>query len=130
MRKLLLSLALALVATAAVPAMASASSTVRLKMPHEIRSGFPSVYWVKATNLPRLTYGYAPRQLVAETVVGQIQHAFATRGRVPRSVHPQGARWDGGRWSVSYRIVATEDSPYGHFVVRKGSQRLTFDGGS
>jgi hypothetical protein len=132
MLRIILAVAVTLAAAFAVPSIASASSTVTLKMPREMQSQFPSVRSVKATNLPTKTYGYAPRWLVAETAVGQIQYKMSETGRIPKTVHPQGARWDGGKWRVSYRVVTiTEDGndySYGAFTVRKGSQVLTFNG--
>jgi hypothetical protein len=132
MLRIILAVAVTLAAAFAVPSIASASSTVTLKMPREMQMQFPSVRSVKATNLPTKTYGYAPRRLVVETAVAQIQWSMSERGRIPKTVHPQGARWDGGKWRVSYRVVTiTEDGndySYGAFTVRKGSQVLTFNG--
>jgi len=113
-------------AALAVPAKAEASSIVTLRMPSELKRSFPAVYRVKAINLPRKTYGYAPRWLVAETIVGHIQGSME-KG-IPARVHPQGARWDGGTWRVRYRVVTTRDGAYGKFVVSKASQRLEFNG--
>lgn len=128
MLRIILTAAVALTAAFAVPSIASASSTVSIKMPRYMQTQFPAVYTVKATNLPAKTYGYAPRALVAETVVGQIQYSMSDSGRIPKTVHPQGTRWDGGKWRVSYRVVTNGDYSYGKFTVRKGSQTLSFDG--
>jgi hypothetical protein len=133
MLRIILAVAVTLAAAFAVPSIASASSTVTLKMPREMQSQFPSVRSVKAANLPTKTYGYAPRWLVAETAVATDSMVkMSETGRIPKTVHPQGARWDGGKWRVSYRVVTvTEDGndySYGAFTVRKGSQVLTFNG--
>jgi hypothetical protein len=128
MLRFILAAAVTLTAAFAVPSIASASSTVTLKMPRELQRSFPSVRSVKATNLPAKTYGYAPRWLVAETAVGQIQWSMTDTGRIPKTVHPEGARWDGGVWSVRYRVITTDDYSYGKFTLRKGSQTMTFAG--
>jgi hypothetical protein len=62
---------------------------------------FPTVSRLRAVDLPRLTDGYAPRCLVAESIAGRIQTSFDRRGRLPRTLHIYGARWDGGRWRLS-----------------------------
>ena len=93
---------------------------------------YPAVSKVKATNLPRLTDGYAPRWLVAESVVGLIQYRMSDGKGIPSRVRVGGARWNGGTWRIRYRLVTVteggNDYSYGRFTATHGSQRLTFNG--
>jgi hypothetical protein len=92
-------------------------------------SAFPAIQQLRAINLPRLTDGYAPRCLVAESVAGLVQTRWrATRGHLPRLVHPRGARWDGGIWRISYQQrlgPAPDRNPYEYMTARRGRQLIT-----
>ena len=92
------------------------------------RTLFPGIGHVKATGLPRLTSGYAPRCLVATSVAGSLQQTYARHGRWPSRVRVRGARWDAGWWRISQpRIVYSHGDPYGKVRARHGSQLVTFD---
>jgi hypothetical protein len=91
-------------------------------------NGFPSIQQLRAVNVPPLTDGYAPRCLVAEGVAGLVQDRWSTTHRLPRLVHPMGARWNGGIWRVSYqrRLGPPPDrNPYYYMIARRGRQRIT-----
>jgi hypothetical protein len=92
---------------------------------------FPVAYNVKATGLPAKTDGYAPRCLVAWSGVGFIRSGWNGRtGTPPKTVHLQGASWDGGVWRVRLKTITTDDGAYGKFTLSRGSKRITFEGGS
>jgi hypothetical protein len=122
--KTLLAVLVLLVAAAAAPAAARADSIscrVGYYIPGADRAS-PSVANLRARNLPRRTDGYAPRCLVAEAIVGEIQRRFGVSGRLPARVWVYGARWNGGRWRCSY--------PEGRGVCRKlgkPRRRVTMD---
>lgn len=80
---------------------------------------------LKAINLPVKTDGYAPRCLVAETIAGLVQDGFKKKGKLPQRVHPRGARWDGGVWTVSYKFQKTQDGGYQLMNARRGKQQVT-----
>lgn len=126
MRKLILA-ALATATVLAVPATASASSNT-IDLPREYQKSFPAVERVKATNVPRLTDGYAPRWLVAQGLVGVIQYRMSEGKGIPSRVWVRGARWNGGYWRVRYRVVTNGDWSYGRFTATHGSQTLQFNG--
>jgi hypothetical protein len=97
-------LAALVAATAITPATASADSI-------SCRVGYyapgadtasPTITNLRAHNLPRKTDGYAPRCLVAESIVAEIQRTYGDRGDLPARVRVYGARWSGGRWRCSY----------------------------
>ena len=108
------------------PATASAK-TVTVALPDEYQQAFPAVERVTTVGLPRLTDGYAPRWLVAQSAVGVIQHR-AYNGAFPRRIWIRGARWGAGRWRVHYRTVTEGDTWYGRFVLSHDKQRLKFNG--
>jgi len=56
-------------------------------------AAFPGIGNERAINLPRLTDGYAPRCLVADSVAGYIQSFFHQHSRLPRTLQIHGARW-------------------------------------
>lgn len=91
-------------------------------------SGFPSVSKLRAIDVPAKTDGYAPRCLVAETVAGQVQAHWHNHG--PRVVWARGARWNGGHWRMSYRVVSKDEGTYAVITARHGDERITFEGGS
>jgi hypothetical protein len=67
---------------------------------------------LRAIDLPARTDGYAPRCLVAEAVVQFILDDRKGH-KLPSTVHPMGARWDGGRWKVSHtgeKVTARQGS--------------------
>jgi hypothetical protein len=88
------------------------------------RNAFPAIRQLRTYNLPRLTDGYAPRCLVAETIAGKVQ---AKRGRTGR-YRVGGARWYAGIWVVRRTIVRTPDGGYAKFTATHGRQRVTFNG--
>jgi hypothetical protein len=90
-----------------------------------IDEGFPGVRVLRAIDLPVLTDGYAPRCLVAEAVAGLVQDGVQQKHRLPSVVHPRGARWDGGLWSVTYRFQKTRDGGYQVMTARRGRQQIT-----
>src|SRR5262245_29345486 len=90
-----------------------------------IDDGFPGVRALRAIDLPVLTDGYAPRCLVAEAVAGLVQDGVQRKQRLPAVVHPRGARWDGGLWSVRYRFQKTRDGGYQVMTARRGRQQIT-----
>jgi len=68
-------------------------------------SAFPGIGKLRAINLPRKTDGYAPRCLVAEAVAAKVQARWRHGITRPTVVNVGGARWDGGRWRVTSRLV-------------------------
>jgi hypothetical protein len=97
-------LPLALLA-AALFAPAAAAKTVSCEIGHYFPGRAPTSTTpqdLKAINLPRLTDGYAPRCLVAETLLNWALDDIAA-GRKPRArIWARGARWNGGRWRCRY----------------------------
>jgi hypothetical protein len=87
-------------------------------------NGFPTIRQLRTYNLPRLTDGYAPRCLVAETIASIIQ---TRRGR-PGRFRVGGARWYAGVWVVRRTIVRTRDGGYAKYTGTHGRQRVTFNG--
>src|SRR3954452_4709247 len=121
---------LAVVATLAFAAPASAQTTackVGYYAPG-IEAEFPAPGKLRAHDLPRKTNDDAPRCLVAESIVSNVQVAWARYGHAPRTVHPYGASWDGGRWRVSYRLATNGDSSWGVFTATHGRARVTWEG--
>ena len=114
---------IALVLLAVAPASASADH-VSCPVGHYlvgIERSSPKPSNLRAYNLPRRTDGYAPRCLVAEAIVSEIQ-INAEGGRLPERLQVFGARWSGGRWRCSY--------PEGRGVCRKigkPRRRVTMD---
>jgi hypothetical protein len=88
------------------------------------RNAFPTIRQLRTYNLPRLTDGYAPRCLVAESIAGNVQ---AKKGR-PGRYRVGGARWYAGVWVVRRTIVRTRDGGYAKFTATHGRQRVTFNG--
>ena len=126
MRKFILAAVVAASALA-IPATASASSHT-IDLPREYQQSFPSVKRVTATNVPRLTDGYAPRWLVAQGLIGAIQYRMSEGEGIPSRVWVRGARWNGGHWRVRYRVVTKGDWTYGRFTATHGRQTLRFNG--
>ena len=104
-------------------------------------SAFPAVGDLTATGLPKKTDGYAPPCLVADSVAGLVQASYKDEGdgvwSFASSVHPMGARWDGGRWVCSYQSQSSDtDAGYVEWVQarchRRGvsSRRVAFTLGS
>jgi hypothetical protein len=87
-------------------------------------NAFPTIRQLRTFNLPRLTDGYAPRCLVAESIAGFVQ---TRRGR-PRRFRVGGARWYAGIWVVRRTIVRTPNGGYARFRATHGRQRVTFNG--
>jgi hypothetical protein len=122
-----ITLCVAVAAALAVAAPALASTTVRLDESYQ--QVFPAVYRATLTNVPAKTNGYAPRWLVAESIVGVIQARMMDGDGIPSRISIGGARWSGGTWKVRYRVVTTKhDSSYGKFTVTQGAKRVTFNG--
>ena len=70
-----------------------------------------------------------PRWLVACSGVNWLKTALEYDGpTIPRKLTLHGASWTVGNWTVRHHFVATRDGGYMHFVLSKGSQRLTFNG--
>src|SRR3954453_13794655 len=84
--KIVLAIVAAIVAALAFTSSASAASPVACKVGH-LDEMFPGAGKIRAHNVPRLTYGYAPRCLVAESIVGNVQWYWRDHGRAPRSTH-------------------------------------------
>jgi hypothetical protein len=96
-------------------------------------SAFPGIGKLRAVNLPRKTDGYAPPCLVAEAVAAKVQAKWRHGIKKPTVVKVGGARWDGGRWRVSSRLVTQHfgsgTSTYAAAVARRVGarhQRVTF----
>jgi hypothetical protein len=108
-------LAAAVAAAAVAPASATASAdSISCRVGYYAPgadTASPTVTSLRAHKLPRKTDGYAPRCLVAESIVAEIQDTYGSKGRLPAKVWVYGARWDGGRWRCSY--------PDGRAVCRK-----------
>jgi hypothetical protein len=87
----------------ALAAPAQSEATVRCKPGEygEYTTGVPRVTRLRAAGLPRLTSGYAPRCLVADTAAGR---AVMRPYNLPKTIRLYGARWDAGRWNVSSRF--------------------------
>jgi hypothetical protein len=113
----------ALVLAAVSPATASADS-IACPVGHNlpgIERAKPTATHLRAHNLPRKTDGYAPRCLVAEAVVAEIQLDYRN-GKPPAKLRVYGARWSAGRWRCSY--------PDGRAVCRnigKPKRRVTMN---
>ncbi len=75
-----------------------------------IERGEPQISKLSAHNLPRRTDSYAPRCLVAEAIVSEIQLNY-DGGELPARLNVYGARWGGGRWRCEY--------PEGRAVCRR-----------
>lgn len=88
--------------------------------------GFPIVHRLRATGLPAKTDGYAPRCLVAEAVAAVVQQHNGDKGRR----HVYGARWDGGWWTITYKVIPTKEGAYAKYTAINGAKKVTFDGGS
>jgi hypothetical protein len=74
---------------------------------------------LRAHNLPRRTDGYAPRCLVAEAVLSEMDLEYPP---LPARLNVYGARWDGGKWRCTY--------PTGRAVCRtvgKPRRKVTMD---
>jgi hypothetical protein len=113
-----------------VPAGASATTTVKCTAGKYLlvdnKTSFPVVHRLRATGLPAKTDGYAPRCLVAEAVAAVVQQHDGRKGRW----HVYGARWDGGWWTISYKVIQTREGAYAKYTARNGAKTVTFDGGS
>jgi hypothetical protein len=110
--KMLLAPLAVLAALAVVPATASADH-VSCPIGHYlvgIKHASPKPSKLRAHNLPRRTDGYAPRCLVAEAIVSEIQLRADASG-LPARLRVYGARWSGGRWRCTY--------PDGRGICRK-----------
>lgn len=91
-------------------------------------AAFPGIGNERAINLPRLTDGYAPRCLVADSVAGYIQSFFHQHSRFPRTLQIHGARWDAGTWRLRYtRRQFAPGAQYRYAVASHGRQRVTMD---
>ena len=123
MRSGMLLALLVLTAAAVAPAPASADH-VSCPVGHYlvgIAHASPKPSNLRAHNLPRKTDGYAPRCLVAEAIVSEIQ-LRADESGLPARLQVYGARWSGGRWRCTY--------PEGRGVCRKigkPRRRVTMD---
>jgi hypothetical protein len=96
-------------------------------------NAFPGIGKLRAIDLPRKTDGYAPRCLVAEAVAAKVQAKWRRGITHPTVVKVGGARWDGGRWRVSARLVTVHfgsgTSTYAAVTARRVGarhQRVTF----
>ena len=124
MLRLTLIALLAAAATAVAAAPASADTITCDPGEYQLLHGEnPTIADLKAHNLPRKTDGYAPRCLVAEAVVAEIQLGYdEQQGRLPPRLRVFGARWSAGRWRCSY--------PEGRGICRKigkPHRRVTVD---
>jgi len=129
MRRFLLALPLAAVLLA--PGAASGAQITRCNgLTYNLidENGFPGIQHLRAINLPRLTDGYAPRCLVAESVAGLVQDRWSATHRFASRVHPMGARWDGGSWRLTYQLrhfPPPDSNPYQYMKARHGTQLIT-----
>jgi hypothetical protein len=124
MAKFVVILVLAAVALTASPASAVTKSCNAHTYLGIDPNAFPAVANLRVFNLPPRTDGYAPPCLVAESVAGIVQDRWR---QAPRVVWARGARWNGGRWHVTYRFQKTRDGGYMKMTARKGVQRITAD---
>jgi hypothetical protein len=107
-------IAVSLALGAAVAAAPASADHVRCPIGQYLfglETATPKPSKLRAHNLPRKTDGYAPRCLVAEAIVAEIQLGYGEKGRLPARLSVFGARWSGGRWRCSY--------PEGRGVCRK-----------
>jgi hypothetical protein len=102
---------------------------------------FPTIHKLRAVDLPRLTDGYAPRCLVAESVAGLVKDRVARAARrqgvdfrfdqhAPKRVTPMGARWSGGSYRVRYRLLKCDCDPYVQVTATRGHKRVRFQIGT
>jgi hypothetical protein len=111
---MLVKLLLATVAIAGVAPATASADHVSCRVGHYlpgIERGTPAATHLRAYNLPRRTDGYAPRCLVAEAIVSEIQIEYSEESGPPARLRVFGARWSAGRWRCSY--------PPGRAVCRK-----------
>lgn len=102
---------------------------------------FPTIHKLRAFRLPRLTDGYAPRCLVAESIASLVKDRVARAARkqgdnfrfdrdAPKRVKPMGARWFGGFYRVSYRVLKCDCDPYVQVTAKRGEKRVRFQIGT
>jgi hypothetical protein len=97
-------LALLVVAAAGIAPATAGADHVSCPVGHYlvgIAHAKPKPSNLRAYNLPRKTDGYAPRCLVAEAIVSEIQLRADASG-LPARLQVYGARWSGGRWRCTY----------------------------
>ena len=102
---------------------------------------FPTIHKLQAVRLPRLTDGYAPRCLVAESIASLVKDRVARAARkqgadfrfdrhAPKRVTPMGARWFGGSYHVRYRVLKCDCDPYVQVTATRGQKRVRFQIGT
>jgi hypothetical protein len=102
---------------------------------------FPTIHKLRAENLPRLTDGYAPRCLVAESVAGLVKDRVERAARregvnfrfdqhAPKRATPMGARWSGGVYRVKYRLLKCDCDPYVQVTATRGRKHIRFQIGT
>lgn len=129
MRKVLLAAAFA-AAIVTVPAIAAPAGRVKCsgnRYGAIDPAAFPAIRNEIAVGLPRLTSGYAPRCLVADSIGGSIQQFWRHHQRLPHRLMVRGARWDAGRWRLGYRRRRSGDNPYRRATARHGREIVTMD---
>jgi hypothetical protein len=110
---------------AVVPAAPASADHVSCPIGHYLyglKRAKPKPSNLRAYNLPRRTDGYAPRCLVAEAVVAEIQLDYSEENGPPARLRVFGARWSAGRWRCTY--------PDGRAICRKigkPHRRVTMD---
>jgi hypothetical protein len=117
-------------ATSIAPAAASAKTSVckvGVYYP-DIETQFPAPGRLRAHNLPRWTDGYAPRCMVAEWLVANVQWYWADHGHAPRRVDAMNDVWDGGVWHLKYRLRSNGDVMWAEFTATQGTKRVTWEG--
>ncbi len=136
---------LALVILAAFLALAPAASANTTRCTGNRYGGITPRFRITnelATNLPRLTSGYAPRCLVADSVVGEVENGVGSNAfrRCVLSAHNVnvwkchvgGARWEAGVWTVRFKghfdqVVLGAVTGSDHVVATHGRERVSFN---
>lgn len=122
------------VATFSATASAQAHSTVKCtgnKYWAIDRSAFPSIQGARtAIDLPKLTDGYAPRCLVADSVAGAMQTYWTRHQKVPGKIQIRGARWDAGTWTYKVGAMSKHEPFTSPVTARHGSEVVRFRIGS
>ena len=123
-----IAIVVAIVAFLAIPSDSEAATATASASTTSCKAGyyspglddtFPAVDKLRARNLPRLTSGYAPRCLVAESVAGAVQYYWSEHYHAPRRVNVMGARWYSGKWTIRYRLRSNGHWSWGEFTARK-----------
>ena len=114
---------------AAAPAAASVTHVTLTEQRCPTTSAtFPGIYGARLVNVPKLTYGYAPRWLLVCGAAGQIQYAWASSKPTPKRIWLRGARWDGGVWRVRKHLMPATSDVFMRYVLERGAQRIVMNG--